>query len=299
MDRLDAMQAFVAVVDAGGFAAASRRLGLSPPAVTRAIAALEARVGARLLHRTTRSVRLTDAGRRYVADARRILAELADAEAEAAGSHRELRGSLAVTASALFGRRHVTPLLLELAARHPRLVLRTLFVDRVVNLLDEGIDVAIRIGPLPDSSLTAIRVGTVRRLVCATPAYLAARGTPAVPADLAGHAVIAFSGLAMARAWPFRVGGRTVRLPVAPRFTANAPDVAIAAACAGLGLTPALSYMVVDELAAGTLVPVLADAEPPPLPVHVVHQAGRHAAARVRAFVDLAVERLRAHPALR
>lgn len=293
MDRFEAMRVFVTVATAGGFAPAARRLGLSPPAVTRAIAALEERVGTRLLHRTTRVVRLTEAGERFLADCRRILAEVEDAEAAAAGSHRELRGSLGVTASAMFGRLRVTPLVLDFLRRHPGLEIRTLFVDRVVGLVEEGMDVAVRIGHLPDSALSAIRVGSVRRLVCAAPAYLAARGAPATPADLAAHDVVAFSGLGPAREWIFREGTGSVTAAVAPRFTTNLPDVAIAAACDGHGLTMLLSYMVAGELARGALVPVLAGWEPPPIPVHVVHGAGRQASARVRACIDHLVTGLR------
>ncbi len=292
------MRVFVTVAGDGGFAAAARRLGLSPPAVTRAVAALETRIGTRLLHRTTRVVRLTEAGERFLSDCRRILAEVEDAEAAAAGSHRELRGGLGVTASAMFGRLHVAPLVLDFLRRHPGVEIRTLFVDRVVSLLEEDMDVAVRIGHLPDSSLAAIRVGAVRRLVCAAPAYLAARGAPATPADLTAHDVVAFSGLAPPREWTFPAGTSGLSVPVAPRFTTNLPEVAIAAARDGRGLTMLLSYMVHAELEAGALVPVLGVWEPPPLPVHVVHGAGRQAAARVRAFVDHAVAGLRRLDAL-
>ena len=298
MHRLEAMRVFVAVADAGGFSPASRHLGMSPPAVTRTVAALEARIGTRLLHRTTRVVRLTEAGERFLADSRRILAEVDDAEAAAAGSHAKLRGGLAVTASAMFGRLHVTPLALEFLRRHPQLTLRTLFVDRVVNLVDEGIDVAVRIGHLPDSSLTAIRVGSVRRLVCASPAYLDAHGIPASPAALASHDVVAFSGITPSRQWSFHTTGGAVTTSVAPRLTANSPDAAIAAALAGYGVTSLLSYMVAREIEAGTLVTVLSAYEPPPLPVHVVHHAGRQASARVRTFVDHVVAGLRANGAI-
>jgi DNA-binding transcriptional LysR family regulator len=293
MDRLESMRIFVTVAGAAGFAPAARRLGLSPPAVTRAVAALERRLGTRLLHRTTRVVRLTEAGERYVADCRRILAEVEDAEAAAAGSHRELRGGIGVTASAMFGRLHVAPLVLDFLRRHPGVELRTLFVDRVVNLLEEGMDVAVRIAHLPDSSLTAIRVGSVRRVVCAAPAYLAARGTPAAPGDLAGHDVVSFGGISPTREWTFREGSGSAAVRVTPRFTTNLPDVAIAAAREGHGLTRLLSYMVAGEFARGTLAPVLVDWEPPPIPIQVVHGAGRHASARVRACIDHLVAGLR------
>lgn len=292
------MRVFVAVADAGGFSPASRRLGMSPPAITRAVAALEARIGTLLFHRTTRVVRLTESGERFLADSRRILAEVDNAEAAAAGSHAELRGGLAVTASAMFGRLHVTPLALEFLRCHPRVTLRALFVDRVVNLVDEGIDVAVRIGHLPDSSLTAVRVGSVRRLVCAAPDYLDAHGIPASPAELASHDVVAFSGITPSRQWSFHTAAGAVIASVSPRFTANSPEAAIAAALAGYGVTSLLSYMVAREIEVGALVTVLSVYEPPPLPVHVVHHAGRQASARVRAFVDHMVTGLRANSAV-
>src|SRR5690349_3201169 len=211
MDRLETMRVFAAVADGRGFAPAARRLGLSPPAVTRAVAALEERLGARLLHRTTRVVRLTEAGERFLADCKRILGEVDEAEAAAAGSHAEPRGQLVVTAPLMFGRLHVAPIVLDFLRRHPQVAVRTLFLDRVTDMIDAGIDVAIRIGALPDSSLVATRVGTMRRVVCASPAYLRIHGTPRVPADLAGHEAIAFVGTSSHPEWAFGPGdGRHV-----------------------------------------------------------------------------------------
>jgi len=287
--RLEEMRVFTTVATSASFAAAARTLGLSPPAVTRAVAALEQRLGTRLLHRTTRVVRLTDAGEHFLADCRRLLAEVDDAEAAAAGVHGALRGGIAVTAPTMFGRLHVTPLILDFLARHPGVEVRTLFVDRVVNLVPEGLDVAVRIGRLPDSTLTAVRVGTVRRIVCASPTYLDARGTPATPAELAGHDVVSLSRLTPSHEWTFTSAAGRVNVPVAARFTTNLPDVAIDAARAGHGLVTLLSYMVAPDLESGRLVPVLRAWEPPPLPIHVVHGAGRRTSARVRAFVDHAV----------
>jgi DNA-binding transcriptional LysR family regulator len=297
MDRIDAMRAFVAVAEEGGFAAAARRLALSAPGVTRAIAALETRVGARLFARTTRVVRLTDAGARFLADAKRILAELDEAEATAAGAQAEPRGLIAVTAPSMFGRRHVSPHVLAFIERHPAVTVRALFVDRIVDLVDEGFDVAVRIAHLPDSSLTAVRVGAVRSVVCASPAYLAAHGRPRTPADLAGHRAVLFSPSTAVSPWSFAAGP-----PVPPppaRIIAGAVDLAVTAAVAGHGLTRVLSYQVRDEVADGRLEVVLAAHELPPFPVHVVFPEGRGASARVRAFVDLAVAGLRAEPALR
>jgi len=296
MDRLDAIRVFVAVAEAGGFASAARALRLSPPAVTRAVAALEERIGARLLHRTTRTVRLTEAGARYLADAKRILAELEEAEAVAAGAHGEPRGQLAVTAPLLFGKMHVAPVVLDFLDRFPEVSARTLFVDRVVDLMDEGMDVALRIAVLPDSGLTAVRVGEVRRVVCAAPGYLARRGTPATPAELERHDCIGFQSAAAPAPWVFPArsgdGAETVRPPM--RLLVNNADVAVAAARDGRGIVRVLSYQVAEELRHGSLAVVLADHEPPPIPVQLVHLEGRRAAARVRAFVDFAAARLRA-----
>jgi len=298
MDRLDSMRVFVAIAEAGGFAPAARRLGLSPPAVTRAVAALEERIGARLLHRTTRIVRLTEAGGRFLADAKRILAELDEAEASAAGAHAEPRGLLTLTAPVMFGARHVAPVLLDFLARHPRVTARTLLADRVVDMLEEGIDVAVRIAHLPDSSLAAVRVGSVRRVVCASPSYLAARGVPRRPEDVAKHDAIAFSSASGEPSWPFHSGGRIETVIPPAQLTVNTAEVAVAAALAGRGLTRVLSYQVAPEVASGRLEIVLAGYEPPPIPIHVVHPEGRHANARVRAFVDFAAARLRADKSL-
>ncbi|MSP68215.1 MAG: LysR family transcriptional regulator [Alphaproteobacteria bacterium] len=292
MDRLRAMATFVVVAEATGFAAGARRLGLSPSAVTREVATLEASLGARLLHRTTRSVRLTEAGARYLVDCRRILADVAAAASSAAGTHGEIDGRLGVTAPALFGRLHVAPIIEAFVGQNPRVRVEALYLDRVVNLLEEGYDVAVRIGALPDSTLRAVRVGAVRRVVCAAPAYLERAGVPATPAALANHDAIAFAPDGQAAPWSFPGMGR--RGPIMPRvrLVANTADTAVAAAVAGLGVTRVLSYQVEAEVEAGRLRVVLAEAEPPPLPIHVVHQEGASPATRVRAFVDLAVRQL-------
>jgi DNA-binding transcriptional LysR family regulator len=289
------MRVFVAVAEAQGFAPAARRLAMSPPAVTRAISALEERIGTRLLHRTTRIVRLTEAGNRFLVDCRRILGEIEEAEASAAGSHTEPRGQLAVTAPVMFGRMYVAPVVLDFLARHPRVTARMLFLDRLVDLIDEGLDVAVRIAHLPDSSLHAVRVGSVRRVVCASPDYLAARGTPRTPADLSQHDAIAFSLGASPEEWSF-ASSETVSPPT--QLIVNSNDVAIAAAVAGRGVARVLSYQIAPELRAGKLQVVLGEFEPPPIPISVVYAEGRRAAAKVRAFVDFAVERLRADKSL-
>ncbi|WP_119421884.1 LysR family transcriptional regulator [Desertibaculum subflavum] len=294
MDRLEAMRLFAAVAEAGSFGAAARRLGVSAPVATRAVAALEERIGVRLLHRTTRAMRLSEAGTHFLADCRRILHEVEEAEAAAGGLHAEPRGTLAITAPAMFGRRHVAPIAIDFLTRHPAVSLRTLLVDRVVDLIDEGLDVAVRIAHLPDSTLNATRVGAVRRVVCAAPSYLAAHGAPARPADLSRHRIVTFApGIAPA-GWTFRDGSRNETVSPLAHLVANTAEMAIAAAVAGHGLTRVLSYQAARELRSGRLTLVLAQFEPPPIPIHVVHREGRSVSGRVRAFVDFAVDRLRA-----
>lgn len=307
MDRLESMRIFVAVAEAQSFATAARQLRLSAPVVTRAVAALEQHLGARLLHRTTRLVRPTEVGERFLLDCRRILADVHDAESLAGGAHAEPRGQLAVTSSVLFGRKHVAPLLLDFLAEHPGVSVRAFFVDRIVGLLDEGLDVAVRIAHLPDSSLNAVRVGWVRRQVLASPAYLAARGTPREPSDLTAHDAVGFSSGAANEGmapWRFRRLGDSpdaaLREVVAPRtrLVANAGEVGIAAALAGRGLARALSYQVIDDVRSGRLQIVLADYEPAPIPIHLVWVGGRQAPAKVRAFVAFAKARLQADEGL-
>lgn len=293
MDRIKLYQTFMAVAEETSFSGASRRTGMSSPAVTRAIQLLERHVGARLFNRNTRVVRLTEPGMRFYADVRRILADIGDAEIAVNGAHAEPRGQVSVTAPAMFGRLHVAPIVAAFLGRHQHMTARTMLVDRVVDLIEEGFDVAIRIAHLPDSSLRAIPVGTVRRVVCAAPKYLAEHGVPTTPADLNALQAIDLSLAPPQRQWSFAVAGksRTVRPPV--RVTANSAEVAIAAAVAGLGVARLLSYQVADELRREALKIVLADFEPLPVPIHVVHLDGLRAGSRVRTFVDFAVERLR------
>lgn len=299
MDRFHLMAVFVAVADAKSFAGGARKLGMSPPAVTRAIAALEARLGVKLLTRTTRLVRATDAGERYLEDARRLLIETDEADAAAAGVNAEPRGQLAVTAPVLFGRLFVTPGIVEYLGRHPGMTVSAMFVDRVVNLIEEGLDVGIRIGELPDSTMQAIGVGHVRRVVCAAPAYLAARGMPRAPADLAGHTLISASALSPATEWRFVKETATMRVRLNARLTVTTNDAALEAALLGFGITRLLSYQVGPHLKSGALRAVLKDYESPRIPVHLLHREGREGAAKVRAFIDLLATRLRADPVLR
>jgi len=298
MDRLQRMAVFVAVAEEESFSAAARRLGMSPPAVTRAITALEGRLGVRLLNRTTRFVRATEAGRRYLDDARRILAEVDEADDVAAGIHGEPRGHLGITAPVLFGKMFVMPGIVEFLQRHPGIQVSALFLDRVVNLLEEGLDVAIRIGDLPDSSMNALRVAHVRRVVCAAPAYLARHGTPRKPEDLSKHRVVATSAVSATTEWKFVRGGKSCSVRVKPRLTVSTNDAALEAAREGLGVTRLLSYQVATLLATDELKIVLAEFEPPHLPIHVVHREGRHGSAKTRAFVDLMARRLREDAAL-
>ena len=296
MDRLETMRVFVTVAEEQGFAPAARRLGLSPPAVTRAIAALESRVGARLLQRTTRVVRLTEAGARYFTDCKQILADIDAAEGAAAENQAEPRGELVVTAPLLFGRMFVAPIVLEFLARHPLVTARTLLVDHVLDLVEGGVDVAVRIAHLPDSSLTAIGVGSVRRVACASPAYLARHGIPRTPAELASHDAIVFASSGAAQTeWQFGSARKRPAQTVAlrSRFAVNNADAAIAAAVAGAGVTRVLSYQVGPQVAAGLLTIVLAEHEPAAIPVSVVFPAGRRSTAKVKEFVRFAVDELK------
>jgi DNA-binding transcriptional LysR family regulator len=293
MDRFHLITLFVAVVDANGFAGAARKLSISPPAVTRAVNELENHLGLRLLTRTTRTLRVTDAGERYVQDCRRILTEMAEADESVTGLHSAPRGRLTLSAPVLFGRIFVTPIVTEYLQRYPEVAATCLFLDRVVNLLDEGVDVAIRIGELPDSSLQAVRVGQVRRLICASPEYLKNHGCPLTPDDLHQHAIVSASSVTPHPEWRLVDKGtvRSVRLQA--RMTTTTNDSAVATVVGGFGLTRLLSYQVAAHLREGRLKAVLSEYESTPLPVHVVHREGRQASQRVRAFIDLAIERLR------
>lgn len=299
MDRFQEMQVFAAVAQEQGFSAAARRLGMSAASVTRAVAALEKRIGTLLLTRTTRSVHLSEAGQRYLEDCRRILAEVQEAEDSAAGSHAQPRGQLTITAPVLFGELFVTPVMVGYLNQFPEVTINGLLVDRVVSMVEEGIDVAVRIGDLPDSNQHAIRVGEVRRVICASPDYLKTHGRPRHPDELTGAPVVATSSIGQLRTWPFLDQGQPISVRPEPRLVVTANQAAITAACLGLGFTRVLSYQVASKVAAGELEVVLADFELPPLPIHIVYQGGRKAPARVRSFVDFMVKALREHPALK
>lgn len=293
MDRLHLMNVFVAVAEEESFAAGARRLGMSPPAVTRAIAALEERLRVKLLNRTTRFVCTTEAGQRYLEDARRIISEVDDADDAAAGINAEARGHLSITAPALFGKMFVLPGIMEYLRRYPAMEVSALFLDRPVNLLEEGLDVGIRIGELPDSSMRAIRVGSVRRVLCATPVYLEKHGTPDTPAELSDHTLIAASTISSNHEWKFGRVPELSSIRVKPRLILNNNDAAIEAVLQGFGIARLLSYQIGTYLVTGQLKIILRESEPNPMPIHVVHREGRYASIKVRAFIDLIVARLR------
>jgi DNA-binding transcriptional LysR family regulator len=293
MDRLHLMTVFVAVAEEEGFAAGARRLHMSPPAVTRAVAALEERLGVKLLNRTTRYVRPTDAGQRYLEDARRVLAEADAADEAAAGVNAEPRGHLGVTAPVLFGRMFVMPGIVEYLECYPGTEVSAVFLDRIVNLLEEGLDVGVRIGELPDSSMRALRVGSVRLVLCASPEYLQRHGSPATPEDLLDHAMIASSAGGNAIDWRFETADGFSTLRIRPRLTVTTNDAALEAARRGFGITRLLSYQIAPQLAAGELKVILQEYESAPWPIHIVHREGRYASAKIRAFIDLIAKRLR------
>ncbi|WP_417813533.1 LysR family transcriptional regulator [Thalassospira alkalitolerans] len=292
MDRFQAMKIFVRVVEARSFAGAARQLRSSPPAVTRAVAFLEQITGARLLTRTTRSVTLTEPGVRYYADCRRLLADLNEAEAAAGGAYARPSGTLTITAPVEFGQMYVFPVLAEFLDIYPDMRGHALLLDRVVNIVEEGIDIAIRIGHMADTSMSAIKVGMVRHIMCGSPDYFARYGRPQVPADLGAHKVIASTGSSVPLDWQFG-GDQKINLSVTARLQSNSIAAARKAAIDGWGVLRMLSYQAAPYIKDGLLDVVLREHEPEPLPIHIVHPEGRHAPAKVRAFIDLAVDRLR------
>lgn len=292
MDKLRAMETFIGIVEGGSLTSAANARGASLPSVVRRLAALEAALGVRLLNRTTRRLSLTDEGREYYERCKRVLADVEDAEAALLARRRAPKGRLRVTASVLFGRLHVAPVVIAFLAKHPELQIELLLLDRVVDLVDEGIDLAVRIGALPESSLIALRVGETRRVVCASPAYLKSAGTPQTPGELKRHRTIGFSGLAPGSEWSF-AGGAVERVALRPTLATNQIDVAIDACLHGAGCAQFLCYQVRALLAAGKLVRVLRAFETPAAPIQLVHPHARLLSANVRAFVDFAAPRLR------
>lgn len=287
-DRFEVMRAFIAVCDAAGFSAAARQLDLSPSVVTRLVAGLETRLGVRLLQRTTRSVRVTDAGARYLERARRIVADIEEAELFAQEERGEPVGRLVVAAPTLFGRLHARPLVTRYLALYPKASVELRLANAYVGLIEEGVDIAIRVGALTDSGLIAHGLGQARRMLVASPDYLARRGTPKVPGDLAGHELIAIFGAGSRREWVFQAAGETITVPVEPRFSSANGDVAIDHALDGGGIVSALSYQVVAPCRDGRLVELLRDFAPSPQPIQALFPSARLLSRKIRAFVDLA-----------
>ncbi len=294
MDRFDAMSVLLAVADAGSLSAGARRLGMPLATVSRKVSELETHLQTRLLNRGSRRLELTDAGQSYVAACRRILEDVIEAERTVSGEYRAPRGELVVTAPVVFGRLHVLPIVGAFLKAYPDIDVRMTFADRVVNLLEEHVDVALRIGELPDSSLVATRVGSTRRVICASPDYLAARGTPATPSDLISHDCITFEGLMSPRAWTFRMGGSDQPISIHSRLVVNTAEAAIDMAIAGIGLTRVLSYQIAAALAEHKLTIVLEPFEPTPAPISLVYGRNGLLPLKLRALLDFATPRLRA-----
>ena len=292
MDRLAAINVFVAIAEAGSLSAAGRRLGMPLSTVSRYLAALEDQVRVRLITRTTRDLVLTESGRHYLESCRRIVAELEAAELRLAGEHEEPQGELAVTAPVVFGRLQVLPVVVEFLRMSPRVTARLLLVDRTVDLIEEGLDVSVRIGALPDSSLIATRVGSIRHITCASPAYLVSRGRPSSPQELRNHDCISFTALSPVERWSF-AGAKPQRVNLHPRLTVNTAEAAIDAAVAGLGITRVLSYQAARPVADGSLRLILENFEPEEMPVNILHREDRLPQAKVQSFIAFAVPRLR------
>jgi DNA-binding transcriptional LysR family regulator len=293
VDRLDAMGVLVTAVETGSLSAAGRRLGMPLATVSRKVSDLEAHLKTRLLIRSTRKLTLTDAGQSYVLACKRILEDVAEVERTATGEYASPKGDLMVTAPVVFGRLHVLPIVIEFLKAYPRIDVRLVLVDRIANLAEEQIDVAVRIGELPDSSLVAISLGFIRRIVCASPAYLAERSTPTRPSDLRTHDCISFEGLVSPRTWTFNAKKGERSVAVRSRLIANTAEAAIDAALAGLGITRVLSYQAEDAVRSAKLKVVLRDFEPPPWPVSLVFAGQRLLPQKLRAFIDFAAPRLR------
>jgi DNA-binding transcriptional LysR family regulator len=293
VDRLESMAVFLAAVEAGSLSAAGRTLGMPLATVSRKVSDLEAHLKARLLNRSTRRLTLTDAGRTYLAACKRIMEDVGDAERAAAGEYSVPRGDLVITAPIVFGRLHVLPIAIEFLATYPEVDVRLVLGDRVVNLLDDRVDLAVRIGQLPDSSLIASRVGTVRRVVCGSPTYFARHRAPRAPLELITHQCITFDTLTGSAAWDFKVEGRDVSIPIRSRLTVNTAEAAIDAAIAGVGVTRVLSYQIDAARRARLLSVALRAFEPAPFPVSLVYSKQRRLPLKLRAFLDFAAPRLR------
>lgn len=293
MDRLEAMSVLLAAVESGSLSKASRNLRLPLATVSRKVAELEAHLNATLLIRSAKGLELTPAGRSYVTAAKSILEQLTEAERAAAGEYMEPKGDLVVTAPIMFGRMHVLPVVMRFLEAYPNVSVNLVMTDRVAHFLDDQVDVALRIGPLPDSSLIATRLGTVRHVICASPEYLAANGVPSVPDDLARHRVISFQSVSVLNSWAFESGGNEITTSFRSRLGVNTIDAAIDAGLSGAGLVRAVSYQIADHVRDGRLVIVLEAFEARPRPVHLVYDTGTRLPLKLRAFVDFVVPRVR------
>ena len=294
MDRFASMSILVTAVEAGSLSAAARRLGMPLATVSRKVSELESHLGTRLLNRSSRRLTLTDTGRSYVAACKRILEDVGEAERAASGEYSAPKGELVITAPIVFGRLHVLPVVAEFLRTFPEIDIRIVLADRLINLLEEHVDLAVRIGELPDSSLIATRLGAIRRVVCASPAYFSARGTPHRPEELSMHACITFEALTSPDAWTFTVGRSDVSVPIRSRLIVNTAEAAIDAAVAGIGITRVLSYQIAAPMRAGTLAITLQEFEPPAWPINLLYPGGRLLPLKLRAFLDFAAPRLRA-----
>lgn len=298
MDRVQEMNVFCAVVEEHGFAAAARRVGLSAPAVTRSVAALEARIGARLIDRGAGNVRLTDAGRRFHEEARALLAALDLADESAAGPQAVPKGHVTLSAPVMFGETVLAPILLDWLEANPLVTLRAQLVDRTPNLHEEAIDLAVSMGIVAESGLVAVLVGHIHRVVCAAPAYLDARGTPDAIDALAHHRIVQSTADAPGGDWRFERAGARSSLRVDPALVVSTNLAAIEAAREGFGVTRVMSYQVAEDLALGRLVAVLTDADDAEVPVHLLHVEGRSVSPKVASLLDFLQRGLTVHPAL-
>jgi len=298
LDKLQKIRAFIVVAEEEGFASAARKLYMSPPAVTRAISSLEEELDVKLFNRTTRFVRLTDAGSRYLEDCREVLEKMNEADEAARGINAEPQGQITITAPVMFGRMFVMPSITRYLEQNSKTSIDAVFLDRVANMLEEGIDLGVRIGDLPDSSMRAIKVGSVRQVLCASPAYLKRYGIPQVPADLESHQLIASKAGGFKQDWQFFEKDKLLSIKLRARLTVSNNDSAIEAARSGFGICRLLSYQIAPDLRNNRLKTVLEPYERPPLPVHIIHREGRLASSKIRSFIDVLAENLKADPNL-
>jgi DNA-binding transcriptional LysR family regulator len=294
MDRLEAMSVIIAVTETGSFSAASRRLRTPVATISRKVAELETRLKAQLFQRSSRQMTLTEAGRSYIEACKRIIEQVDDAEREVSGEYRIPKGDLAVTAPWGLGHMHLVPITVEFLSAYPEIALRLVLTDRIVNTVDENIDVSIRIGVLPDSNLIATRIGTVRFVICASPEYLTARGLPKEPGELGDHDCITIDDITAQRTWKFAKGNREIDVPIRSRLRVTDSEAAIEAAIAGAGIARVMSYKMEAARRAGALVPMLESFELPPLPMHIIYAERKPMPLKLRAFLDWVTPRLKA-----